>query len=152
VGGILEACGVSDFLDNHAAVFETSDTQGEAWADLVERWKAKHGSSPVTASTLFAIAETVDGLALAGNTEHARRCSFGMALAGQRDRVYGDRVIVRLPGKKNGSKYALSEGGRLGSLGRLAPALRTRDSENHVIVGGEKSPESIESPLSREVV
>ena len=135
--------GVAGFLDNHAELFESADLAGEAWRSLVDAWASRFGDSPVSAADLFPVAQGIDGLSFAGSTDHAQRCSFGRALAAQRDRVFDDRKIVRVPGKKNGGRYFLE--GSIGNIGSIPADPHARE-ENTLFTHGGGAPNTPKSP------
>lgn len=108
IGGILEAAEIPDFLGNIIDVYHESDTESEAWRALVGAWYDAHGTQPVQSKDLFALVEEhgID-LPIKGDTEAARRRSFGILLASKRDNV------LSIGGKGNEAYLRIEHAGKI---------------------------------------
>ena len=94
IGGILEYAGISGFLANALEFYDTADIEGTIWRQFVNAWWEKFRDQPVKVSDLFPLAVELDGFDLGkGATERAQKTAFGMKLARQRDRIFGDYRI-----------------------------------------------------------
>ncbi len=94
MGGILDNAGVHGFLDNCDAFYEEADTEGAIWRQFTGLWWEKFGEKEVTAADLYPLTDAVEGLDVGKGNDKAQRTAFGMLLAKQRDRVFGDYRIV----------------------------------------------------------
>ena len=96
VGGILDHAGVSGFLEDRDQFYQTTDQEGQQWSGFMELWWEEYGDSPVTTAELFELADQRDllGFVLYGKTERAQKTRLGKALAGMRDRRFGDLKLT----------------------------------------------------------
>lgn len=97
VGGILEASGISGFLENRKALTERSDTEIKEWRAFIAVWWEKYQTESVSASTLRQMAFDNDllGSILGDNTERSQKIRMGRALQKMQDRVL-DRWRIEL--------------------------------------------------------
>jgi len=100
LAGILEHAGIPGFLANANELYEAADHQGTLWRTFVGAWWDRHGSKEVSSKDLFEIAQDIDGLVTSRGNEKSQRTSFGMKLAKQSDRVFGDFQVVNTGIKK----------------------------------------------------
>jgi hypothetical protein len=94
IGGILGFIGEEGFLGNLQEFYDTSDTEGAAWRELVGLWFDKHHDQEVTAGELFQLAQGVEDLPIPGKTERGQKTAFGVALLHKRDTVIGGFQII----------------------------------------------------------
>ncbi|MDP9363305.1 MAG: DNA polymerase [Chloroflexota bacterium] len=94
VGGILEEAGIPGFLGNLRELYDASDVETGAWGELVEAWWAEHADGKVGTGQLFPLTEGIVGFDFGKGSEKSQQTAFGMQLAKQRDRIYGERLIV----------------------------------------------------------
>ena len=107
LGGLLDHAGVEGFLTNANELYEAADTEGALWRAFIEAWWDKHGSQEVTSAELFEIAEEIDGLVSTRGNEKAQRTSFGMKLAKQHDRVFGEHQVLSVGTRKRAKVWKL---------------------------------------------
>lgn len=106
IGGILQAAGLSGFLDNQKELVEISDQEGLMWEEFLEKWWEKFGDSPTTAKELCSLAiqyELLDSVLGSGN-ERGQKVKFGREIQKQRDLIYGDFCIC---GKRDNHRKAM---------------------------------------------
>ncbi|MCZ6623585.1 MAG: hypothetical protein O7B35_05055 [Deltaproteobacteria bacterium] len=94
MGGILRTAGIKGFLENLDDFYAASDTEGEIWELLVGKWWSRFHQKSVGAGELFPLA-LESGIEITGNTDQARRVSFGVQLRRHRDQVIGQFKILR---------------------------------------------------------
>ncbi|HYH69593.1 MAG TPA: hypothetical protein VD866_33160 [Urbifossiella sp.] len=123
VGGILEAAGVTGFLDNAGAFRKQCADQAGELAEFVRHWAAKFGTQQVLANDLFELAREPLENVLTAETEDGKRKMLGRFLAKNRDRVVG-RYAIRSPVDAGGDPkrdhsgrllYYLAEAGKAGA-------------------------------------
>lgn len=116
MAGVLGHAGIPGFLANYEAIFEQSSGETGEWADFVERWFELKGTAPVLVKDLCDITKGSDLLVnvLGDGTEHSQRIRFGLALAQQKDRVYGGLQINWDGRSKGGIRYRLKTAPRSG--------------------------------------
>ncbi len=107
VGGILQHAGIDGFLVNANDLYEAADTEGAQWRTFVAAWWDQHGTAEVTAADLFELAESIDGLVPTRGNDKAQRTAFGMKLAKQHDRVFGDHQVVAAGTRKRAKIWRL---------------------------------------------
>ncbi len=96
VGRILAHVGVRNFLRNLDEFYEIADVETAAWRNFVEEWWEREGDRAVKAAALYQIAMKIEGLEFGGGkSERAELITFSKALAKQRDRVIGNRRVVK---------------------------------------------------------
>lgn len=95
IGGILQVAGIPGFLGNLEVFYENADVEGAALRELVSLWWATYGGRETIVAELFLLTYKVDGLDLGKGNDRARKTSFGILLAHQRDRVFGDHRVVQ---------------------------------------------------------
>jgi hypothetical protein len=94
IGGILEAAGISGFLEGRKDLSRDTDRETASLRNFVGVWWETHGTSPRTVSELFPIAQDhLDGI-LGGCDERSQKIKLGLALAAYRDRIFAGRKIV----------------------------------------------------------
>jgi putative DNA primase/helicase len=97
LGGIFDVVGVPGFLANRDELYEVADPEGSQWGRLVDLWAEKYGYQIVVNTDLYPLALQVDNFDLGqGGTERSQKTKFGMALAKQRDKIYGPLKIVQV--------------------------------------------------------
>ncbi|MBI4496683.1 MAG: hypothetical protein HY689_02145 [Chloroflexi bacterium] len=125
MGGILQAVGIPGFLENRAGLRNRADASSQEWATFCAAWWEAHGSRPVTAGDLLAVAKD-RGLLLdvwAGRSALGGQQRLGHALADRRDRVFGTfRVRAVGPARSGGAAYVLEQ---YQSAGGASKTLRT---------------------------
>jgi len=94
IGGILTTAGIDGFLTNLDEFYETADSEGAAWRQLIARWWEEHKDQTVGAKDIFPLAQEGDGLDFGKGNERSQQISFGLQLMKQRDRVYDSYRIV----------------------------------------------------------
>ena len=103
VGGVLEACGVPDFLANLDDFRAQWATEDGGWHDFVVAWDAKHGGGWVTAEQLWlsvaVFGDYFDDVAERGK-EPAK--SLGRLLHHRMGRIYAGKRITRSPTRAHG--------------------------------------------------
>lgn len=96
VGGILQAAGYDQFLQNFAIFKDRVDLEREARAAFCHHWftKAEKGSNDRSATSyvtgsdvLFGYAHAIDGIPIADGTQRAQQISFGRWLNGSLDMI-----------------------------------------------------------------
>ena len=107
LGGILEHAEIPGFLANSNELYEAADHQGALWRAFVAAWWDKHSSHEVTSKELFVLAEDIDGLVTSRGNEKSQRTSFGMKLAKQSDRVFGDYQVINTGTKRRAKMWRL---------------------------------------------
>jgi len=107
VGGILQHAGIDGFLANANELYEAADTEGGLWRTFVATWWDQHGTAEVTSADLFELAESIDGLVPTRGNEKAQRTAFGMKLAKQHDRVFGEHQVVAAGTRKRAKVWRL---------------------------------------------
>lgn len=94
MAGILDVAGVPGFLTNRGELFEDVNTTDQEWREFVAAWALAHVTNPVTAKELFTLAQKQNLLPSVLATCKAKDDKslthhLGMALARQKDKVYG---------------------------------------------------------------
>lgn len=98
-GGVLEVLGLPGFLENYDLLWDKVEGELPSWEAFVGHWFALKGESETFSSDLFkmaAAAELLTQVYASAKTHRAAITSFGMALAKQVDRVFGDFRIERV--------------------------------------------------------
>jgi putative DNA primase/helicase len=98
IGGILETAVIEGFLGNLEEMMAASDSEGAALSALISAWWDRFGTAEVGTADLFEVALVCDPpLRMSGQSEQARRTSFGGTIKRMRDRIFkiGD-VSLRL--------------------------------------------------------
>lgn len=110
IGGILEANGIEEFLDNFEESRAALDPTADAWREFVGAWRTAHGSEYVTAKKLLETALRCDEMAaLIGSDEKKQSRGFGQLLQKQRDKIFAGFKIQRATQRsKEGAKWRLS--------------------------------------------
>ncbi|MSP14311.1 MAG: bifunctional DNA primase/polymerase [Chloroflexi bacterium] len=98
IGGILEAAGVSGFLENMGTFYESADLEGTTWRRFVGAWYAQFGEEEVKTGDLYLLALECE-LPMGRGEERSQKTTLGKALARQRDRVWDSYQV--LEGAKN---------------------------------------------------
>jgi hypothetical protein len=103
MGGILDAAGISGFLDNVEELYDQADAEGAQWREFVARWWQKFGEESVGVADLSLLHAGVFGLMPPSTSReqlsfHTR---LGMELREQRDRRYqieidGDTLTLKI--------------------------------------------------------
>jgi hypothetical protein len=116
VGGILQAAGIEGFLANREELYRRTDAETEEWRAFTQWWWGKYLDQSVKAADLLEQAlELLPSLfeqAKENASERSLRTRLGKAIAGHRDRRFGDLFIRR----------AGEDGHTKGALWRLEPA------------------------------
>jgi hypothetical protein len=93
-GGILENADINGFLGNLIELYDSADTNAEPWRDFCFHWYEQYSTSPQRASSLFKIAQNIDGIDFGNGAERAQKIAFGKLLSKNRDRIFDDYQIV----------------------------------------------------------
>lgn len=111
VGGILESCGVSNFLGNRAHLVAKVDAETSEIAAFVDRWWNEHRNEAMKASELHALATRAEllGFALGDGNERSQKIRMGKRLGLWEGRIFGERRIRRGNNKNNVGTYWLEE-------------------------------------------
>ncbi len=89
LGGVLNVAGVPGFLANLRELYEEADIEADEARRFLIAWWSRFGDDPRPPADLFTLASSEEvALALGGQTEHARRCSFGRLLERHCGRPY----------------------------------------------------------------
>ena len=116
VGGILQAADIEGFLANRDELYRRTDAETEEWRAFTQWWWAKYLDQSIKAAHLLEQAlEFLPSLfeqAKENASERSLRTRLGKAVAGHRDRRFGDLFIRR----------AGEDGHAKGALWRLEPA------------------------------
>ena len=107
VGGVLTVAGVPGFLANLDDLYEGSDLDADETRRFVAAWWEGFRDEPKAPSDLFTLATSNDvALSLSGQTEHARRVSFGKYLERHLGRPYAieDGLNVTIAKPKSGGR------------------------------------------------
>ena len=107
LGGVLAHAGIDGFLANANELYEAADTEGALWRTFIAAWWDRHGRDEVTSAELFEIAQEIDGLVTSRGNEKSQRTSFGMKLAKQHDRVFGEHQVVAAGTRKRAKLWKL---------------------------------------------
>lgn len=105
IGGMLEAAGVTGFLDNHRALASSASTDDGAWLAFMERWWEEANAGFKKAGDLKALFEQDEELAgLLGNgNDAARTTRLGHFLKKRVGVVLGGMRISRMTATTGGS-------------------------------------------------
>ena len=131
MGGLLEFCGLSGFLEEQDRLYRESDKHTQGWIALCKGWHEVHGEQPVTAKDLFEVAKTRQLLLeiWAGRKDLAAQQRFGHALSAHRDRVFG--------------QFRIRQSGRDSHTGNIAYILERVPTAQHP---KRKTPETLQTP------
>ncbi len=119
LGGILANAGIPGFVANQATQQTRSDTESEAWTELVWFWWNKWGPTEVRAT---AVAELCKGHELLNDirvtgSDRSVASRVGRALASAEDRFFGEYELIRNPRNGGGSSlYRLVRVGKTGTV------------------------------------
>ncbi|MGB0383810.1 MAG: hypothetical protein ACPGWR_03220 [Ardenticatenaceae bacterium] len=107
MSGILEVAGIPGFLANAEKMRAGGDLQDDAWARFTYQWYLNHGTNPVYARDLMALAsyhsQTGEGMNLLAEQligpdserdERGRTCALGGLLKSQAGRTFGGLQIM----------------------------------------------------------
>lgn len=111
MGGILEAAGISGFLDNRAEMFDASNESSEEMRAFTEAWFEAHGEAEMAARDLVDLAGVHLGLVkpgLAGIVKPSSK-SVASALSRAKGCVFGDLEVVKIFKKGKADKYRLKK-------------------------------------------
>lgn len=107
IGGILQNAEIIGFLSNLSEFYEVADFENATLSEFVAAWHARHGQREVGAAELFQLVAGQDWFELTGNSEQARRTSFGKQLARYRDRIVGSHRIAQTRSKQHAKRWML---------------------------------------------
>lgn len=110
--GIMSTIGVKDFLGNMEDLYEAADTEGAMWRDFINAWWEEFQNQEVRVHILNELCERLNIMdTIRGDrSPRSQNSRLGLALAGARDRVFGDyRISLKKDmGKHKGRTYALT--------------------------------------------
>ena len=110
MGGVLEVAKIPEFLGNAREFYEAADLEGQQWRVLVTSWWDAYGSDAVTASEVIELVRENDLFTFKSDRDRAMRTEFGMMLAKQRDRHYGEfRISDAGANRSRSATYRLIE-------------------------------------------
>jgi hypothetical protein len=100
MGGILEAVGISGFLDNRQKLRERADNESQAWRGFVQVWwRAQEDrprlGKPMTTHELLPMALEFLGDKIGEGTERSQKTKLGLLLVKNLDRIYAGKKICR---------------------------------------------------------
>ena len=110
MGGVLNIAGVEGFLGNANELYDSADTDGQAWREFTQAWWEECGNAETHASALAELCEKRDLMSQVRGDGNARsqQIRLGRALQSARDRVFGDlEVIVGKRDRTKRASYAL---------------------------------------------
>ena len=112
MGGMMEVIGVPGFLGNLDSLYEEADLEGRAWRAFIQAWWEAFGTTPMRVRELNEFCNKGDFLnAVRGDkSPRSQETRLGYALARNRDRVFGEVMLVRAPSEgsqRGGQVYAL---------------------------------------------
>jgi len=111
VGGIVEHAGLTGFLANIREQYEQADPVHNEWRGLVLEWWHSHGTAPISASTLAAMAdqhEMLNSVLATALTARSRASRVGRGLARQKGRIFaGLRLCAKIDASNNGTLWML---------------------------------------------
>lgn len=120
MGGLLEAIGVSGFLQNLDEMEQRNEVESGPWREFTAAWWEAFHSEPSRVATLndycerHGLLEAVRG---EGSTR-AQETRLGRALSAMRDRIFGDlRIRLVVADKHKGRSYALDRAAQDGDVG-----------------------------------
>ncbi len=93
IGGIIEAIGVSDFLENHKDARDNSDPETEAWRSFIEAWHEENADAFRTVAELLETKGGEELKALLDDKSPTKH--FGKMLQKRRDAVIGGFKITK---------------------------------------------------------
>jgi hypothetical protein len=109
MGGIVEACGLSDFLQNRQALRERADNDGTAWSAFAADWWEQHGEQEVTAAKLYPLALERFADRLGDGSERSQKTRLGRMLGQHLDRIFNGRKIVNAGRGTSGENKNLTQ-------------------------------------------
>src|SRR5262245_24405850 len=111
MGGILEVNGIDGFLGNLQDLYHQSDAEGQAWKAFMEEWWQEFGVQPVGVNKLYGIVSPEDGdpidLGLGDGNERSQKTRLGRLLTQNRDKRFGDLMIVDAGTKQGAQQWKL---------------------------------------------
>ena len=110
VGGILDVCGVSGFLDNDNDLKSTASEEDELWRPFYEAWFSRYRSEPIETGTLLKMALEHDFLGhifSRAKSEKGYATAFGRAVS-SRDGIVLSGLVIRKSTVRDGlSRFKL---------------------------------------------
>ena len=96
IGGILQVCGVTDFLGNREKRRNASEAESALFRAFCQAWFEKHGEKVVGSKDLYQLVEDRELLAdlLVANTDQGRRNKLGRLIKKMVDRHFGPYKIL----------------------------------------------------------
>jgi len=96
IGGILQVCGIGDFLGNREKRRSASDTDSAPFRAFCQSWFEKHGEKVVGAKDLYQLVEEKELLVdlLIANSEQGSRNKLGRLIKKMVDRHFGPYKIL----------------------------------------------------------
>ncbi len=111
MGGILDAAGISGFLENRSAGRSRSDDSSNEWAAFVDVWWEEYADQPMTAGKLVTLAGKHELMMemRSGYDSHKATTVMGQALARMRDRIFGQFAIrkAEFSGSRRHNEWSL---------------------------------------------
>jgi hypothetical protein len=98
VGGIIQAAGISGFLESLDELYDASDKEGQEWRAFADAWWRSFRSAPQKVADLNQFCER-EGLMLdvrGDRSERSQQVRLGNALHSHRDQVYERYRIVKV--------------------------------------------------------
>jgi hypothetical protein len=122
MGGLLDAAGITGFLEDLVHLYDRADAQRGAWRALVAVWLNTHGTNPVKVSDLWPLAVAIDEWDWGrSTTEQGQKVALGHALAGKEGYTFGQHQLVR------GEEQHHTQTWRLRSLDEGTPSSSNGD-------------------------
>ena len=111
IGGILDAAGISGFLDNANDLYEAADIEGQEWREFLPVWWEEWGKTPVAAGTLLQLARDRNMLlgVLGTHSERSQATRLGKGLRANRNRKFDGLRISGVRGRTNQYLWKLAD-------------------------------------------
>jgi len=96
IGGILEVCGVSQFLGNQAAMYEHAMGGGVKWHPLIHMWWERYRDRDVEVKQLVRMCSENEFIleVIGDKSDQSKSIRLGKALTAIRGRVFAGRQVV----------------------------------------------------------
>jgi len=108
IGGILEANGITSFLENINDARVNLDPDTDAWRVFVAAWHEEKGTEYLTTKELLPLALKCDELAALIGEKEGQAARLGRELLKKRDKVFSSLKISRAAGNARIAKWRVS--------------------------------------------
>lgn len=96
IGGVLQSAGIAGFLSNSSDFYVASDTNGQAWRDLIEAWEMDFGCREIEIADVLRIVREIENFRLNGKDDAAQKVSLGKLLESKRGCIIGGCSIEKI--------------------------------------------------------